>query len=335
MNLSRIIETIEGKLDDQSSHLKGSPWLYQAFLEVVNESVPETPEETKYARAAQRAKELAHDNEESLELRQTATDRIFGDALVRALAPTIAELRESEFGNNEPPCAGVEEAAAWIEAQSERDLERWRAKSGERRIADDKIQLLADEHDIEITFKSTLLPYQKLGYEHVKWVPAVPRTYLYTLAKETERITKRTGLPQDALVIHVLTGLKPIRSRARVTTRTNHYTLPSGEQLHVNEAVVNFRARDLTDKELRGIYRTVKGHVGGKGTEALDDKDEYLWNLVQDMGGPPRKHGTIGPFWQTVLEKMDREYPGEITTRRGIEQRYERILLRLQPPRNP
>lgn len=310
--------------------MKGSPWLYQAFLEVVSESGPETSEDAKYARAAQRAKELAHDKEESLELRQTATDRIFGDALVRALAPTIAGLREKEFEKPEPPHDSVGAAASWITERSTKDLENWRAKSVEREQAHDQIQRLANEHQIEITFRSTLLPYQVPDDEHVKWTPAIPETYIHRLAKETERIAKRTGLPQDALVVHVLTGLKPVRSRARITSRESHYTLPSGEQLHVNEADVTFRARDLNDKELRGIYRLVKGHVGGKGTEALDDKDEYLWTLVQDMGGPARAHGTKGPFWQARLEEFGRKYPGEITTRRGIEKRYDRILERLQ-----
>lgn len=334
MNLDQIIERIENKLDAQSSYLKGSPWLYQAFLEVVNESGPETSEDAKYARAAQRAKELAHDNEESLEIHETATDRIFGDALVRALAPTIENLRKREFESPEPPFGSVEEASEWINARGTEDLKAWRAKSEQRSKAHDEIQHLADEHLIELTFNSTLLPYQVPDDEHVKWVPAVPMTYLHELAKETDRIARRTGLPQDALVVHILTGLKPVRSRARITTRESHYTLPSGEQLHVNEAAVTFRARDLTDKELRGIYQMVKGHVGGKGTEPLGDKDEYLWTLVQDMGGPPQKHGTKGPFWRTAQEKMNRQYPGDpYTTWEGVKSRYYSILERLQPPR--
>jgi len=335
MNLNRIVEGIESKLDNQSGHLKGSPWLYRAFLEVLNESGSGISEDIKYARGAQRAKELARENEEeSLELPKTHTDRIFGDALVRALAPTIADLREREFGSRDPHFADVGEAAQWIKTRSMKDLAGWRAKSEERRKAHDEIQRLADEHLIEITYKSTLLPYQMPDDEHVKWAPAVPGTWLYRLAKETQRITKRTGLPQDALVVHVLTGLKPVRSRARVTTRESHYTLPSGEQIHVNEAAVTFRARDLTDKELREIYRMVKGHVGGKGTEALDDKDEYLWILVQDMGGPPQAHGTKGPFWRAAQEKMNLKHPvAPYTTYKGVQDRYDSIVKRLRLPR--
>ena len=75
----------------------------------------------------------------------------------------------------------------------------------------------------------------------------------------------------------------------------------------------------------------VKGHVGGKGTEALDDKDEYLWTLVRDMGGPPQAHGTKGLFWREVQEKMNLKYPDDpYSTWEGVKKRYSSILERLQ-----
>lgn len=328
--MDEIEQAARSKLHESDKELANSHYLDAAIYRTLKERRPGDTSDKLAARAAQLAREL-RDGGQSVELRQTATDRIFGDALIRALAPKVAEIRESKFGNQEPPCANVEKAVTWIEQRSAEDLKEWRAKSEQRSKAHDEIQRLADEHLIELSFKSTLLPYQVPYDEHVKWTPAVPGTYLYDLAKETDRIAKRTGLPQDALVVHVLTGLKPVRSRVRVTERESHYTLPSGEQMHVNEAAVTFRALDLNDEELRSIYRMVKGHVGGKGTEALDDKDEYLWTLVQDMGGPPRMHGTKGPFWRTVQDKMNSEYPGAYTTWEGVKARYNRIVKRLQP----
>jgi hypothetical protein len=149
------------------------------------------------------------------------------------------------------------------------------------------------------------------------------------------RIAEHTGLPPDALVTYVLTGLKPARSRARLTMRENWYTLPSGEQIGVNEATVTFRARDLTDKELRTIYGMVRRHVGGKGTKGLRDADVDLWELVQNLGGPPREHGSKGQFWEAVRERWNREHPDHpYTTRNGVKRRYERISERLRPPRS-
>src|SRR5829696_384138 len=100
MNLDRMIEGIESKLDNQSSHLKGNSLLYQAFVEVlIQQGGSGNSDDTLYARAAQRAKELDRESkeEESLELRQTPTDRIFGDALIRVLFQAIADHRERGF----------------------------------------------------------------------------------------------------------------------------------------------------------------------------------------------------------------------------------------------
>ncbi len=73
--------------------------------------------------------------------------------------------------------------------------------------------------------------------------------------------------------------------------------------------------------------------MGGKGTKGLEDKDEDLWKLVQDMGGPREQHGSKGAFWLSVQEAMNQKYPGHYTTSKGVQQRYFNILERLQPPR--
>lgn len=337
MSFDSIEQAVRSKLHESDKELADSHYLDAAIYQTLKELPSGCANEELAARAAQLAKKL-RDEDQSVELKHTPTDRIYGDALVRALAPTIEglrnNLRERESDKPGPPFPSMEDAAAWIKTRSMKDLGRWRMQSEQRNQAHAEIQRLADTHGIEITFESTLLPYQGPDDEHVKWAPAIPGTYLHRLAKETERIARRTGLPQDALVVHVLAGLKPIRSRARVTTRESHYTLPSGEQIHVNEANVAFRARDLTFEELGGIYRMVKNHVGGKGVEALDDKDEYLWTLVQDMGGPPQAHGTKGPFWRAAQEKINLKYPDEpYTTGNGVKKRYYSILERLQPPK--
>jgi hypothetical protein len=332
MGLPEIEQAVRNKLHESDIDLADSHYLELAIYRTLIETRPgdTTDVDVLYARVIQLAREL-RDDKESIELRRTPTDKIFGDALVRALAPTIANLRKREFGSQEPPFASVKDAAEWIVAQSMADLTTERAQSIQREKAYDEIERLAKEHLIEFDYTSTALPYKVPHDEHTKEASTVPGTYLYQLAKETYLIAKHTGLPQDALVMHVLTGLKPIRSRVRITRRETWYTLPSGKQIGASEAVVTFRARDLTDKELRGIYRVIRGHVGGKGTRGLEDKDEYLWELVQNRGGPPSLHGKKGPFWQGVLEDFNRKYPGEITTQRGIEKRYDRILKRLQP----
>ena len=336
MDLQQLVEKVERKLPESAKHLKGSSLVHQALLETIDDPPPGESIEARYARAAQRAIELDRESK-SIHLQRTPTDRIFGDALARALAPRIENLRKEGFGSPAPPFGNIVDAAQWVEQTSKTALTSYRERSEAREEAFNEIDKLADEYQIEIEYKSTLLPYHQNpddDDEYAKLVPTVQGTYLYRLAKETDRIAKRTGLPQDALVVHVLTGLRPVRSRARLTTRKHGHTLPSGEQIHVNDATVTFYARDLTDRELRRIYNTVRDHVGGKGTKGLEDKDEYLWKLVQDMGGPPKQHGSKGRYWQKVQEAMNRKYPGRYTTSKGVQQRYFNILKRLRPPRN-
>jgi len=338
MSLDKIEQAVRNKLHESDKELADSHYLDAAVYRTLKNQRSSDTDDSLAVRAAQLVRKI-RDETQPIELKSTSTDRIFGDALIRALAPKIGDLREAEFGRRQPPFSSVEEAATWIKRRSTEDLEGWLKNSKERNRAYDEIERMANEHQIEILFTSTLLPYLVPDDEHVKSADAIPGTYLYRLAKETERIAKHTGLPQEALVVHILTGLKPVRSRVRISKKESHYALPresaaseAGEQLHVHEAAVTFRAHDLTDKELRSIYRMVKGHVGGKGTEPLDDKDEYLWGLVQDLGGPPRAHGTKGPFWRTVQGKTNAKYPGAYTTYKGVQDRYERIVKRLWPP---
>jgi hypothetical protein len=322
---SKLHKSDKNVTDD---HLRAAIW------EVMEDPSPGSSDNELYLRAAQRAREKAR-KEKSVELPLKATDKLFGKALVKALAPNIEDLRRRQFGSPDPPFKTATEAAQWVERTSNADLAQWREESEERKRARTEIERLAHKYRIEIARKRTLLSYQKPGDEHVKWVYTVPGTFLYRLSEETHRMARHCGVPQAALVTHVLTGLEPARSRAHLTTTQNWYTLPSGEQIGVNEATVTFRARDLTDKELRTVYNAVRGHVGGKGTKGIEDKDVDLWKLVQDLGGPPREHGSKGRFWETVRERWNREHPDEepYITPNGVKRRYESILKRLQPPR--
>jgi hypothetical protein len=57
-----------------------------------------------------------------------ATDRLFGKALVKALAPKLEDLRRRGFDSPEPPFKTVAVAAAWVERTSKADLAEWREK---------------------------------------------------------------------------------------------------------------------------------------------------------------------------------------------------------------
>lgn len=341
MELLKIEQRIRGMIHDSEEELRDSPFLEAALYRTMKESNGRASEDELCRRVIERAREhhrewvVPQQQEEGTgktgEVPFTPTDMLAGEALVRALAPQVEELRIAVFGSPEPPFDSLREASDWIEQQEERDLAALAESAEEKQRAWEEIEKLADSHGIELGFKNTLLPYQKHDDGHVKYVHAEPRTYLHKLARKVRSMAKHTGLGADALIVHVLTGLKPVKGRARITTTEHLHTLPSGEQIATTEATVTFRARDLADEELRSIYNAVRGHVGGKGTTGLGYKDVKLWELVQDLGGPPQEHGSKGAFWEEVRQRYDRHFPGEITTTNGVKGRYKRISRHLSP----
>jgi hypothetical protein len=331
--MARLEEEVRRKLSPTEKYLVDDHRVHAAVAVLALRGVKLSRSDKYYGSLVEVLREMDRESR-SEELSIKATDRLFGKALVRALAPKIADLRREGFANSpDPPCKTVAEAAQWVEQRSKADLAEWREDSEQRKKARAEINRLADKYRIEIQEKATQIRYQKPGDEHVRWVHAVPGTYLHRLAVETDRMAAQCGIPQAALVSHVLTGLEPARSRATLATRGNWYTLPSGEQIGVNEATVIIRARDLTDKELRAIYGMIRGYVGGKGTKGMRDEDVDFWELVQDEGGPPQGHGGKGQFWERVRQRWNREHPDDqpYTTSDSVRIRYERIADRLRP----
>src|SRR5215207_6493124 len=125
MNFSKLVENVEQKLPKSAKHVKGSSLIHKAIFETLENPPPSASDDALYARAAQRAVELDRE-EKSAQIGQTATDRVFGDALVRALASRIEELRREEFGSVDPPFKNVVEAAQWVEQTSNADLTNYR-----------------------------------------------------------------------------------------------------------------------------------------------------------------------------------------------------------------
>jgi len=287
----------------------------------------------RYVQEKQKADEYNDYSEESVDefsLAPTPTDYLAGEILLEKLAPWSEALREECFGHSVPPHGTVAKAANWIERTSEADLAGWRDKGTERNEALEKIEKLAREHLIELDLKATLLPYHKPDTKHVKNVPTVPRTCLYRLALETKRVAKRTGLAQDALVVHVLTGMRPAVPRVRVGEPQHMLALPNGEQLFARWATVTYFARDLTFEEHRQAYNMVREHVGGKGTEGIGYRDLTFWWLMNEMEAPPQK-GDKTRFWQEGLRRWKQLYPDVKPDRwEGVRRKYLGLCDRME-----
>jgi hypothetical protein len=122
------------------------------------------------------------------------------------------------------------------------------------------------------------------------------------LSCETKDVAGRTDFTEDTLVVHVLTGLKPVLPRIWLSQ-------PGGPHLSRRYATVTFNAADLGFKELRALYNELREYLGGKGKEGLSLEDWEFWKLIEDMGGPPTKWGTKTQFWKEVQQRWNRDRP--------------------------
>lgn len=319
--------------------------LTDAVLEALgNRSDGESNDEVAYKAALlaerkfkEERKRMREEIQAEQRLTETPGDRILADAILRALKPVVEDLRQERFGSSESPFQTIEETAAWIEEESSADWERFCQEDNLKWAALKESQRLQYEYLLEeVKVSDVMLPYhdsaeQSPGEGHVKKARTAPDTYLRGLWRETDRIARHTGFPQDAFVMHVLMGGTPKRSRARLTKRRNYYTVPgSGEQIVTTSASVHIFARDLSDKELRLLIAAIHGHIGGKGSEPLSDEEEVLWKAVKDLGGVPTAHGSKVLFWEAVGKRLEEEPVYRSSTTPGaVGKRYDRILKRL------
>ena len=253
--------------------------------------------------------------------------------LIEDLKPWSEGLRqESEFNSAHPPFPGDEGAAAdYIEKTTADDRIRWTAGRRGSREDEEQIGQRARRLGLDVTPRQRVLPYGRPGDNHQKSTPVFPGTFLFKLAGEVDQVSKRTGLPPDALTAHVFTGAMPLIPRVWKTKREDHPRLRPGKQAHLRSVTLTFRTADLTFKELRTIYDGVKTYMGGKGAQALTLEDFELWELVQEAGGPPEAYNGVRAFWLERLGEWNRKHPERqpLKSWEGLQDRYERICRRL------
>jgi hypothetical protein len=253
--------------------------------------------------------------------------------LVEGLKPWVEGLRqEGGFGGTGPPYPNDEGAAAdYIERTSAADLARWNKTRTDSKEDHERINQLAHQLGLDVTPRARFLPYGRPDDNHQKNAPTAPDTFLFKLAGEVERMSRKTGLPPDSLTGHVLTDGMPLLPRVRRTNHDTYTRLPSGEQAHLRSVTLTFRTADLSFEELRTLYNGVKDYMGGSGAQAPDFEDYELWKLVQGKGGPPEAYNGVRGYWQEVLGEWNRRHPDKAPLKswEGLQKRYRRVCRRL------
>jgi hypothetical protein len=250
-------------------------------------------------------------------------DLLVSTALARAIVPTVEDLRVAGFDSPDPPFSTVSEAVAWIERRASEARSEARRRSEERMRAIGEIERLARENGFEVRVSPpTHLPYQTPDSDHVQHAPVIPESFAHRLAHEVRRLSDRTGFPADALTMHVLAGLIPVRLRVRTTTKNNVFDSPNG-QVAAGEVTIRVLTPDLSRREWDRLYSLYEKTVRKETPGRIGAADAEIWERVRDLGEPPTKHREKGPFWQRVLDAYNAAHPdAPRTSTNWVKKRY-------------
>src|SRR5215217_9196283 len=102
MDLMGVVEKVKGKLPPTEKHLANGYLAEAAVMRLAARGVRPGSSDKYHHLLVEEVREMDRKSR-SEELTLKATDRLFGKALVRALAPEISDLRNRGFGSPEPP----------------------------------------------------------------------------------------------------------------------------------------------------------------------------------------------------------------------------------------
>ena len=100
----------------------------------------------------------------------------------------------------------------------------------------------------------------------------------------------------------VLTGIKPVSSPYKIS---KIYHVHKGE--YAGREVTLHIYRPLTKEIFDNIQCKVKEFFGKKGRSFSKEKYLDLYNLVDKLGGPPKKNK--GVFWKNIQKEINKKYP--------------------------
>lgn len=143
-------------------------------------------------------------------------------------------------------------------------------------------------------------------------------------------IDKVTGFTWESLEMYILVDALPVLPAFTVGIVKKTHSLPSGVTLSNRFASVTIRG-NLTDKDLRSLYNSIRRELGTKHSQPLKLKDLELYKMVAQRGSIPKEKGEIGKFWGSIKDEWNSKHPNDPpkTTWKGFQSRYQRIIARL------
>lgn len=253
---------------------------------------------------------------------------LISKAFAKRLETWARELRERCFDTSRPPFQGEAAASVWIESESAADRERWKKRSESTRDTHEEIRRLADLAGVDAKLEMRWLRYYKAGSEFTQLAPAFPGTILEKLAGEINRVSEETAFHPVVLTAFVLWGAAPTISRIRITETAKTCRI-SEDRILSRWVTVRFNAADVTDVELRALYKDIREFFGATNRNRLTWTEYDFLALVDSNGGWPERDKT--QYWEEVLRQWKEMHAtGSLTLNswRAVRNKYEALTSR-------
>lgn len=253
---------------------------------------------------------------------------LISKAFTKRLEPWARELRGRCFNTPSPPFQGEAAASVWIESESEADRERWKKRAESTRDTREEIKRLADLAGLDAKLEVRWLRYYESGNEFTQLAPAFPGTILEELAREINRVSEETAFHSVVLTAFVLWGAAPTISRIRITETAKTCRI-SEDRILSQWVTLRFNAADVTDVELRALYKDIRGFFGVTNKNRLTWTEYDFLALVDSNGGWPERDKTR--YWEEVLRQWKEVHAtGSLTLNswRAVRNKYEALTNR-------
>jgi hypothetical protein len=235
-----------------------------------------------------------------------------------------------------------------------KDPVKTRLEDGSRRLGDLwHVSLTRREIPYKTADEAYIPEFQRDGYEYVRqwfpdlftkmfpagreqtWsMPVYPGTQLATLEGVAHEIAELTGFFKVDVVAYILAGVKPVLDPVLIRDVLSAPQTPL-DDLEYSRTWAVVEVRDpgsLTQDLWEATYRGLRERLHIKRHNRLTDKDQQLFELVQELGEIP-SHGDKGKFWERVRQRWNALAGAEeFKSGRGLALRYKRIIEKLKHP---
>ena len=261
-------------------------------------------------------------------VRCLAPDRLItSEYILDLIRSDLEAARRKIFGSPEPPFTDYERAVAWLEGKAQKkkaDKKGKRALDRVYREWVDKAWQLQKLTTLSVVPKleRKTITYLKPGEKWTQVVPVDRGSPLAILEDFIRKAALRTGFSQPALVLHVLTPIRPVLPRWRWS-----YKPPIPNFSSVGRFTVEILAQNVTWKDMQLIYRTINRELGRSKATLLDETDQVMLGIVKGLGGEPHKGKML--FWQSVYEECKRQGVTTLGSMHAARIRHKRLMRKI------